>query len=104
MTDKSQLTHLVYEASLDNSLWPELILELTDRLQIAQSGQFLPPEGDGALTELTEHFRRAFAISEKMVELQERAADMTSALNTFSVGLALIDDRGPPNVSNQSLD
>ena len=33
MPQKSdQLTHLVYEASLDNSLWPELVLELTEQL------------------------------------------------------------------------
>lgn len=32
----NQLTHLVYEASLDNSLWPELILELTEEVQRAR--------------------------------------------------------------------
>lgn len=98
-----QLTHLVYEASLDNSLWPELILELTEQLQLAGHGQYIEPDGVDSLGDLAQHFRRAFAISEKMVGLQEREAHMGAVLNTFSFGLALLDDAGQVILSNRAI-
>ncbi len=104
MTGKSDhLTHLVYEASLDNSLWPELVLELTEQLQSAGTGQLLGDENGEDLANLAEHFRRAFAISEKMVGLQEREAHLGAVLNTFSFGLALIDDTGQVMLQNRSM-
>ena len=104
MTGKSDhLTHLVYEASLDNSLWPELVLELTEQLQNAGRGQLLGSEDSESLANLAEHFRRAFAISEKMVGLQEREAHLGAVLNTFSFGLALIDDAGQVMLQNRSM-
>ena len=101
MTDK--LTHLVYDASLDNSLWPELILELCDQLRLYHDGRTLGTTTQD-LDDLATHFQRAFAISERMVELQERASDMASVLNTFSFGIALLDNAGRVIMANTALD
>lgn len=98
-----RLTHLVYEASLDNSLLPELILELTEQVQLAADGRMIEAESRQDLSDLMEHFRRAIEISEKMVRLQERGSDLEAVLGTFAVGIALIDDSGRPIVVNRAM-
>ena len=98
-----RLTHLVYEASLDNSLLPELILELTDQVQRAADGTAIEGETRQDLGDLMEHFRRAIEISEKMVQLQERGSDLEAVLGTFAVGIALIDDHGAPMLINRAM-
>jgi len=100
--DTDQLTHLVYEASLDNSLWPELVLELTEQLQDTQKN-LLPEDEASVLTSLNAHFRRAFSISEKILDLQEREDRLTAVLDTFSFGLALIDESGRMLLRNKSM-
>ncbi len=103
MSDRSeQLTHLVYEASLDNSLWPELILELTEQLHMVQD-QRLPDEDGNSITDMADHFQRAFTISERMVGLQEREAQLSAVLDTFAFGLALIDEQGQSFLVNRSM-
>ncbi len=100
---ENQLMHLVYEASLDNSLWPELILELTEHLNRVEE---LPPAGatdDGSVADLEGHFRRAFDISERLVAVQEREAQLQAVLDTFAFGVALLDDAGVPIASNLSM-
>lgn len=99
-----KLTHLVYEAALDNSLWPELILELTGEVQRAKSSRFLGPEEPSGLAALSQHFRRAFNISEKIVKLQERESYLSSVLNSFSFGVALLDQAGEIILSNRSFE
>lgn len=98
-----RLTHLVYEASLDNSLLPELILELTEQVQLAADGRMIEADSRQDLSDLMEHFRRAIEISEKMVRLQERGSDLEAVLGTFAVGIALIDDSGRPIVVNRAM-
>lgn len=102
-TTTDRLTHLVYEASLDNSLLPELILELTEQVQMAADGRMIEADQRHDLSDLMEHFRRAIEISEKMVQLQERGSDLEAVLGTFAVGIALIDDSGKPMVINQAM-
>jgi len=93
-----RLTHLVYEASLDNSLWPELILELTEHLHSST------PQGasDLATAGIAEHFKRAFSISEKIVSLQEKEQQLTNVIDALSVGIAMLDDDGKPILENRT--
>ena len=51
--NSEHLTHLVYEASLDNSLWPELIIELTEQMLRARSGELIGKETSENLSGLT---------------------------------------------------
>lgn len=103
MSDKSeQLTHLVYEASLDNSLWPELVLELTEHLE-SMHGALPPVDETPSISNLTAHFKRAFSISERIVDLQERENHLSAVLNTFSFGLALVDDQGAVIMKNSAM-
>ena len=94
-----RLTHLVYEASLDNSLWPELILELTEQLHSAV------PQGQtaaGTTEGIAEHFKRAFSISERIVSLQEKEQQLTNVIDALSVGIAMLDDDGKAILENQT--
>lgn len=101
--NSEHLTHLVYEASLDNSLWPELIFELTEQLLMARSKGSIGPEGTENLSGLTQHFRLAFDISEKIVDLQEREAELGKVLDSLSFGLALIGDDGQVILANRQM-
>lgn len=103
MQQDDRLTHMVYEASLDNSLLPELILELTEQVQIVADGRLIETNGRKDLNDLVAHFRRALEISEKMVALQEKSSDLESVLSTLSVGVALLDDDGMPIMTNRAM-
>ncbi|WP_299424680.1 alpha/beta fold hydrolase [uncultured Shimia sp.] len=109
MSDRFEdLTHLVYEASLDNSLWPELISELAEEVHRARDSRYLEsPEAMEAetrgLENLSRHFRRAFSISERMVGLQEREAYLSSVLNSFAFGVALLNEEGQVVMANRAL-
>ncbi len=104
MSDRErQLTHLVYEASLGNSLWPELILELTEHLTRVEERPLTEAGRSGSVEELEGHFRRAFAISEQTVSVQEREEHLQAVVDTFSFGVALLDDAGMPIMSNLSV-
>lgn len=109
MSDRFEdLTHLVYEASLDNSLWPELISELAEEVHRARDSRFLEsPETmeseTRGLENLSRHFRRAFSISERMVGLQEREAYLSSVLNSFAFGVALLNEEGHVVMANRAL-
>ncbi len=98
-----QLTHLVYEASLDNSLWPELILELTEEVQRVRDSRYLEDANAKGLANLSLHFKRAFSISKRMVDLQEKEAYLSSVLNSFSFGVAMLDDTGQVLMANRSM-
>ena len=95
-----RLTHLVYEASLDNSLWPELILELTERLSEAEKTGQGDPGGD--LGETAQHFTRAMHISERIVSLQEKEQQLTSVIDALAVGIAVLDDDGTVILENSA--
>lgn len=109
MSDRfEELTHLVYEASLDNSLWPELISELAEEVHRARDSRYLEsPEAMQAetrgLENLSRHFRRAFSISERMVGLQEREAYLSSVLNSFAFGVALLNEEGQVVMANRAI-
>ncbi|MCY4334205.1 MAG: alpha/beta hydrolase [Litoreibacter sp.] len=113
MSTDDRLTHMVYEASLDNTLLPELILALTEQVQIAADGRLLeapdPQDGNSknpsqqTMNDLVVHFRRALEISEKMVVLQEKSSDLEAVLSTLSVGVALLDEEGMPIISNRAM-
>ncbi len=95
-----RLTHLVYEASLDNSLWPELILELTDQLQQIETAGVADPSEE--LGDTAQHFTRAMQISERIVSLQEKEQQLTSVIDALAVGIAVMDDDGAVILENQS--
>lgn len=97
-----RLIHLVYDASLDNSLWPELVLTLTEELEKAR-GALSASAQLSSHSSLAEHFARAFSISERIVGLQEREGQLGAILNTFSFGLALIDEHGNAILKNSAI-
>ena len=100
---RPSLEHLVYDAALDNSLWPELILELTEQMLAAQRAPGMHDAEKDALVELAAHFRRGLMISERMVALQEKQAMSSTLLDSLTVGIALVDERGTPILTNRAL-
>ncbi len=101
--NSEDLTHLIYEASLDNSLWPELIQELSEHLFRMQSQNLLGQDDTQDLSHMAEHFRRAFNISEKIVGLQEGETRLANVLDSLSFGLALIGDDGDVILANRLM-
>ena len=97
------LEHLVYDAALDNSLWPQLLLELINQMTDLQSGS---PDRSGEVEDIRDlviHFRRALTISERLVALQERAALSETMLDALSIGIALLDRDGGVIFANAAL-
>ena len=102
---EERLTHLVYEAALDNSLWPELILEVAETMR----REGVPRLGDGQggqgdRTGLAAHFRRAFGLSERIVGLQEREAALSDVLDALSCGIVMLDEGGRPLLVNRAAE
>ena len=97
------LEHLVYDAALDNSLWPQLLLELINQMTGLQPGS---PDRSGEVEDIRDlviHFRRALTISERLVALQERAALSETMLDALSIGIALLDRDGGVIFANAAL-
>jgi len=95
------LIHLVYDASLDNSIWPELILRLSEQLENAY--ETLPTSSEqSSIEDIATHFKRAFSISERIVDLQEREGQLSAVLDTFSFGIALIGEGGETIIKNSA--
>ena len=95
-----RLTHLVYEASLDNSLWPELILELTARLSDIERHGHRSAEAE--LGETAQHFTRAMHISERIVSLQEKEQQLTGVIDALAIGIAVVNEDGTLLLENRS--
>lgn len=96
------LIHLVYDASLDNSIWPELVLRLSEQLEHAR--ETLPTKDEqSTIADLAAHFKRAFGISERIVDLQEREGQLSAVLDTFAFGIALISDDGEVIIKNSAM-
>ncbi|TDF42324.1 alpha/beta hydrolase [Alteromonadaceae bacterium M269] len=86
--ERDKLVHMLYEAVVDNSLWPEMVSELIEHIEYKKATQSTDRE---YLTGLSEHFERAFQLSECIVNLQEQNATLGGVLNSLSLGVMLYD-------------
>ena len=109
---EAELIHRLYDAVIDNSLWPEMISELIEHIERA-SDPASDPANDSAnegapaaaptdYRGLVMHFERAMRLSENIVELQERNATLGGVLDSLAVGLCVYDHAGERVYANRA--
>lgn len=86
--DKDKLIHMLYDAVVDNSLWPEMVSELIEHIDHRKSSD---SKNDAYISGLSEHFQRAFQLSECIVNLQEQNSTLSGVLDGLSMGILLYD-------------
>lgn len=94
-SSESDLIHQVYDTALDNSLWPEMIVAIVDHVSHLEA----MPEGQldrARIESINAHFNRAYTISEKMVDLQERNVLQAQILEALSCDVTLFSLSGEP--------
>ena len=90
---EKELTHKVYDTALDNSLWPEMIIDIVDHVNRLEA----MPKGErdiDSIKNINDHFNRAYQISEKIVELQESNYTKSHILDALSFNVTLINEEG----------
>ena len=102
-SDNEYLTHLVYEAALDNSLWPELMVELTEYLETVTYSLPANSTQSDHTKYIIEHLKRAFGISQKILGYQERTQLLHQVLNSISLSIVLLDNDGNAVFQNESI-
>lgn len=86
--DREKLVHMLYEAVVDNSLWPEMVSELLEHIDSSRVNHAADSK---YLSDLTKHFERAFQLSECIVDLQEQNSTLAGVLDGLSLGISLYD-------------
>lgn len=86
-----RFVHMLYEAVLDNSLWPEMISELLDYVEDVRAN---PEQGTDEVRGVARHLERAFELSEATISLQERNSMLTSILDGMAIGVAVYNRDG----------
>ena len=90
-SDSADLTHLIYDTALDNSLWPEMILRVYEEFERLENDR--PSSGDD-LRDLQNHFVRGLQISERLNDLQESNDVHRRFLDRLSLRVWLFDAQG----------
>ena len=105
---EAELIHRLYDAVIDNSLWPEMISELIEHIERANDPVNDPAEEGAPAAAPTDyrglvmHFERAMRLSENIVGLQERNATLGGVLDSLSVGLCVYDYAGERVYANRA--
>jgi pimeloyl-ACP methyl ester carboxylesterase/DNA-binding CsgD family transcriptional regulator len=86
--ERDKLVHMLYEAVVDNSLWPEMVSELIEHIEYKRTSKSADTED---LAGLSKHFERAFQLSECIVNLQEQNETLAGVLDSLSLGVMLYD-------------
>ncbi len=97
---ESELIHMLYDAVIDNSLWPEMISELMEHIEYLGQNSFSDVPKNYA--DLVLHFERAMRLSENVVDLQEKNSTLTGVLDSLAVGICVYDHSGKKIYSNRS--
>ena len=95
-----ELVHMLYDAVADNSLWPEMISELMEHIEINSAS--LSGTKRGEFEDLVLHFQRAMRLSESIVSLQERYSTLDGILNSLAFGICVFDHTGKQIYANNN--
>lgn len=93
-----ELVHMLYEAVADNSLWPEMISEVMEHIELTAASQSggSTRQFDG----LVKHFERAMRLSEDIVSHQERNSTLEGVLDSLAFGISVYDRSGKQLYAN----
>ena len=97
---EAELVHMLYDAVIDNSLWPEMISELMEHIEYSSGGT--PHQVPERFQSIVTHFERAMRLSENIVALQERNSTLGGVLDSLAVGLMVFDHTGSRIFSNKA--
>ena len=97
---EAELVHMLYDAVIDNSLWPEMISELMEHIELANDAGLA--EAQANYHGLVTHFERAMRLSENIVDLQEQNSTLGGVLDSLAVGLCVYDHAGAQIYSNKA--
>lgn len=100
LPSEAELVHMLYDAVIDNSLWPEMISELMEHIERADPAGLA--QAPGKFQGLVAHFERAMRLSESIVSLQEENATLGGLLDSLAVGLVIFDHSGRRVFSNRA--
>jgi pimeloyl-ACP methyl ester carboxylesterase len=94
------LIHRVYDTALDNSLWPEMLVSIVDHVNRLEAMPEHERDYD-AIQSLNDHFGRAFAISDRLVLLQEENANHAQIMSAMAFDVILFDMEGRARFSTK---
>jgi len=98
--NEAELVHMLYDAVIDNSLWPEMISELMEHIRRPEQDNFSNvPE---VHRDLVVHFERAMRLSENIVGLQEQNTTLVGVLDSLEIGICVYDHSGTQIYANRS--
>ncbi|MEM1376068.1 MAG: alpha/beta hydrolase [Pseudomonadota bacterium] len=97
---EAELVHMLYDAVIDNSLWPEMISELMEHIEVANEASPTPVQAN--FQGLVTHFERAMRLSENIVALQEENSTLGGVLDSLAVGLCVYDHAGHRLYANKA--
>jgi pimeloyl-ACP methyl ester carboxylesterase/DNA-binding CsgD family transcriptional regulator len=89
---KERLTHRVYEAALNNSLWPEIIAEIAEYLDTATAKCSNRTSALNANKDLLEPLTIAFSLNSKILQSIEHSKILENILDSISIGIAIFDN------------
>lgn len=97
---EAELVHMLYDAVIDNSLWPEMISELMGHIELANDAGITHVQA--SYQGLVTHFERAMRLSESIVALQEENSTLGGVLDSLAVGLCVYDHAGNRIYANRA--
>ncbi len=83
---EEKLVHMLYEAVVDNSLWPDLVGVVLERLDSDPESSALQSGSRKIFSGVSEHFERALRLSEGIADLRDKNTTLTSILDTIPMG------------------
>jgi len=85
--NETELVHMLYDAVIDNSLWPEMISELMEHIKRPEQDNF--SNVPAVHRDLVVHFERAMRLSENIVGLQEQNTTLVGVLDSLKIGICV---------------
>lgn len=98
------LIGLIYESAIDESLWPELLDQLSSHVDLSSIDERLPyvesSKEAGVRDILISHFRRATGMNQKLAQVQGERSAATSVLDRLPVGILFAKEGGEVSFAN----
>ncbi len=83
---EEKLVHMLYEAVVDNSLWPDLVDVVLERLDSDPKTAAMQLGSRNTFSGIPEHFERALRLSEGIADLSDKNTTLTNILDTVPMG------------------
>ncbi len=92
--DREKLVRMLYDAVLDNTMWPEVISELLLHIDEAGARQQSNIEAPWLMSDLNEHLTRARLLSDRLHDLKGENDTLLGVLDMLPLGIAAFSGDG----------